>query len=71
MNTITGGEVYAWGSNNYGQLGIGHICEKISKPSLVNSIAGIPIAFIACGCYHSFVISKYIISLWTIPRTTM
>lgn len=53
-----GGEVYSWGLNNYGQLGIGHICEKISKPTLVSSIAGIPIAFLACGGNHSFVVSK-------------
>lgn len=50
--------MYSWGNNDFGQLGIGRICEKISKPCLVSSIAGIPIAFIACGGNHSFVVSK-------------
>ncbi|XP_043262293.1 probable E3 ubiquitin-protein ligase HERC4 [Colletes gigas] len=52
------GELYSWGSNNKGQLGLdSHIITRI-KPKLVSSLVGVPIAFIACGWYHSIAISK-------------
>lgn len=53
-----GGDLYAWGANGYGQLGLGTITEKVITPTLIKSLAGIPIAFITCGANHSFVISK-------------
>lgn len=40
------GEIYSFGSNLYGQLGLGFECEKVMKPTLVKSLAGIPIAFL-------------------------
>ncbi|CAD7081549.1 unnamed protein product [Hermetia illucens] len=52
------GQLFAWGLNSYGQLGIGSTSEKVMRPTEVKSLAGIPIAFIACGANHSFVISK-------------
>ncbi|XP_055628123.1 probable E3 ubiquitin-protein ligase HERC4 isoform X2 [Toxorhynchites rutilus septentrionalis] len=52
------GELYSWGANGYGQLGQGKTNEKIVNPTLIKSLAGIPIAFIACGGNHSFAISK-------------
>lgn len=44
--------------NNYGQLGVGQLSSKIDQPTQVDSIGGIPIAFIGCGGHHSFCISK-------------
>ncbi|XP_065086376.1 probable E3 ubiquitin-protein ligase HERC4 isoform X2 [Ochlerotatus camptorhynchus] len=52
------GELFSWGANGYGQLGLGTTSEKIVTPTLVKSLAGIPIAFIACGGNHSFAVSK-------------
>ncbi|XP_031633255.1 probable E3 ubiquitin-protein ligase HERC4 isoform X3 [Contarinia nasturtii] len=52
------GEIYAFGLNNYGQLGIGNAEKKVVNPVKIDSLNGIPIAFIACGGYHSFAISK-------------
>mgnify|MGYP003729707019 CR=1 FL=1 len=55
------GTLYAWGSNDYGQLGlgVGNAERKvICYPEVVKMMAGVPIAFIACGGYHSFAISK-------------
>nr|XP_014095758.1 probable E3 ubiquitin-protein ligase HERC4 [Bactrocera oleae] len=54
------GALYAWGSNIYGQLGISPPNELAhsTSPRLVDSLLGIPIAFIACGGNHSFIISK-------------
>lgn len=53
-----GGDLYSFGSNIHGQLGLGFDCEKVSKPTLVKSLAGVPIAFLTCGGNHTFVISK-------------
>lgn len=55
---IIDGELYAWGSNEFGQLGIGLGPTNVSKPALVITLDGLPISYIACGGYHSFVVSK-------------
>ncbi|KAK9506239.1 hypothetical protein O3M35_008210 [Rhynocoris fuscipes] len=52
------GELYAWGSNEYGQLGLGLKVKSVPQPTRVSSLNGLPIALIACGAHHSFVISK-------------
>ncbi|XP_049804341.1 probable E3 ubiquitin-protein ligase HERC4 isoform X1 [Schistocerca nitens] len=52
------GELYAWGCNEYGQLGLGSSVSKETRPCLVRSLMGIPIAIIACGGNHSFAVSK-------------
>ncbi|XP_063982429.1 probable E3 ubiquitin-protein ligase HERC4 [Diachasmimorpha longicaudata] len=52
------GELYAWGSNVEGQLGLGTDIKTELKPKLITSLAGIPIAFVACGGYHSLIVSK-------------
>jgi E3 ubiquitin-protein ligase HERC4 len=48
------GELWAFGSNCYGQLGLGNTCEKVSKPTLVKSLAGIPLGFFVCGNLFNF-----------------
>lgn len=55
---VTDGELYAWGCNDYGQLGLGMSCGSVPVPSLVSSLTGVPFAFIASGGSHSFAISK-------------
>lgn len=52
------GELYAWGRNNHGQCGVGRESLKVPKPTKIESLNGIPIAYIACGGMHSFAISK-------------
>lgn len=52
------GELYTWGSNEYGQLGLVLGTANVPKPTLVKSLVGLPISFIACGGYHSFVVTK-------------
>jgi E3 ubiquitin-protein ligase HERC4 len=52
------GEIYAFGSNLHGQLGLGFESDKVAKPTLIKSLSGIPIAYLSCGGNHSFVISK-------------
>ncbi|KAJ8938616.1 hypothetical protein NQ314_011425 [Rhamnusium bicolor] len=52
------GEILTWGANNFGQLGTGERSASEVLPKVINSLKGIPIAFIACGANHSFAISK-------------
>lgn len=58
MALTNDGQLYSWGCNRFGQLGLGTASEQEKKPSLITSLAGIPIAFIACGSNHSFAVSK-------------
>uniref|UniRef100_A0A8C3T474 HECT-type E3 ubiquitin transferase n=1 Tax=Chelydra serpentina TaxID=8475 RepID=A0A8C3T474_CHESE len=52
-----GSEVYSWGQNKYGQLGIGYEFKKQASPQLIKSLLGIPFAQIAAGGAHSFVLT--------------
>lgn len=52
------GQLFAWGSNSSGQLGLGSKCEAVRTPSLVSTLSGVPLAFIATGGSHSFALSK-------------
>lgn len=52
------GELYSWGSNREGQLGLGEGIKQETKPRLITSLVDVPIAFIACGGFHSIVITK-------------
>ncbi|KAM7357848.1 HECT and RLD domain containing E3 ubiquitin ligase 4 isoform 2-T4 [Cochliomyia hominivorax] len=54
------GELYSWGSNIYGQLGVSPTSDLVHSnvPRLITALQGIPIAYITCGGNHSFVISK-------------
>lgn len=58
MALTNSGELYTWGANAYGQLGLGFNGEMMTVPSLVSTLSGIPIAFITCGGNHSFALSK-------------
>lgn len=52
------GDIYAFGANNQGQLGIGTTSPSETAPSIIASLQGIPMAFIACGAHHSFAVSR-------------
>lgn len=52
------GELYAWGSNSDGQLGVGSNTKMELVPKLVHSLAAVPIAFVTCGGYHTIIILK-------------
>ncbi|KAH8259636.1 hypothetical protein KR026_008191 [Drosophila bipectinata] len=54
------GELYSWGSNIYGQLGVNtpKDMEHCNQPVRLSTLLGIPVAAIACGGNHSFIISK-------------
>lgn len=49
-----GGQVFSWGQNRYGQLGLGKKGQSISTPQIIQSLQGIPFAQITAGGSHSF-----------------
>ncbi|KAM5237248.1 putative E3 ubiquitin-protein ligase HERC4 isoform 4-T4 [Ctenodactylus gundi] len=52
-----GSEVFCWGQNKYGQLGLGTDCKKQTSPQLIKSLLGIPFMQVAAGGAHSFVLT--------------
>ncbi|XP_074114666.1 HECT and RLD domain containing E3 ubiquitin ligase 4 isoform X1 [Cotesia typhae] len=52
------GKLYAWGLNDEGQLGIGPESKIEHKPRLIKCLEAVPIAYVACGGYHTIVVSK-------------
>ncbi|XP_021252472.1 probable E3 ubiquitin-protein ligase HERC4 isoform X2 [Numida meleagris] len=52
-----GGNLFTWGQNTHGQLGLGSQDLLIPVPHLVKELKGIPLAQIAAGGAHSFVVS--------------
>jgi E3 ubiquitin-protein ligase HERC4 len=50
------GKVYVMGLNNHGQLGLG---TRVSSPQPIYliSLQGIPVAQIACGAYHTLILT--------------
>ncbi|KAI0244393.1 hypothetical protein L0F63_003305 [Massospora cicadina] len=51
------GELYAWGGSRFGETGHGDLCEY-ARPKRNLALAGIPISAIACGSFHSAVLSE-------------
>ncbi|NXB04261.1 HERC5 ligase, partial [Cnemophilus loriae] len=52
-----GGELFTWGQNTHGQLGVGSQTTLTPKPQLVKRLKGIPLAQIAAGGAHSTTVS--------------
>ncbi|XP_047409469.1 probable E3 ubiquitin-protein ligase HERC4 isoform X2 [Sciurus carolinensis] len=50
-------EVFCWGQNKYGQLGLGIDSKKQASPQLIKSLLGIPFMQVAAGGAHSFVLT--------------
>ncbi|XP_062256539.1 probable E3 ubiquitin-protein ligase HERC4 isoform X2 [Platichthys flesus] len=52
-----GGQVFSWGQNRYGQLGLGLKGQSVSTPQIIQSLQGIPFAQISAGGAHSFALT--------------
>ena len=52
------GQLYTWGNNSKGQLGLGRNNDMVFSPTLVESLAGVPLAGLACGGNHTLVITR-------------
>jgi len=47
------GRVLSFGRNDYGQLGLGHITQRVYMPTPIDSMEGKGVVCMAAGCYHS------------------
>uniref|UniRef100_A0A3Q3L017 HECT and RLD domain containing E3 ubiquitin protein ligase 4 n=1 Tax=Labrus bergylta TaxID=56723 RepID=A0A3Q3L017_9LABR len=52
-----GGQVFSWGQNRFGQLGLGLNGQSISTPQVIQSLHGVPFAQISAGGAHSFALT--------------
>ncbi|XP_032542836.1 probable E3 ubiquitin-protein ligase HERC4 isoform X2 [Chiroxiphia lanceolata] len=57
MALSRGGELFTWGQNTHGQLGLGSQATFIPQAQLVERLKGIPLAQIAAGGAHSTTVS--------------
>ncbi|XP_065490954.1 probable E3 ubiquitin-protein ligase HERC4 [Caloenas nicobarica] len=57
MALSRGGELFTWGQNAHGQLGLSSQTMLITKPQLVGRLKGIPLAQIAAGGAHNVAVS--------------
>lgn len=57
MYLTNDGKIYVMGNNNYGQLGLGSTKIAMSSPMYLQSLQGIPVMQIACGAYHSMILT--------------
>ncbi|XP_030048008.1 E3 ISG15--protein ligase HERC5 [Microcaecilia unicolor] len=51
------GQLFAWGENTHGQLGLGDWCSLQPKPKLVKGLQSSPLAQITAGREHSIALS--------------
>ena len=52
------GELYGWGHNGYGQLGVGTTAAYQSTPSLTKLPSMCKVAEVACGSFHTIALTK-------------
>ncbi|XP_010886649.4 probable E3 ubiquitin-protein ligase HERC6 isoform X2 [Esox lucius] len=52
-----GGEVFSWGLNSHGQLGLGKELPLQPLPALVRSLTGVPVTQIAAGGTHTLALA--------------
>mmetsp|Transcript_2444 Transcript_2444/g.5129 ORF Transcript_2444/g.5129 Transcript_2444/m.5129 type:complete len:396 (-) Transcript_2444:289-1476(-) len=52
------GEVYAWGLESSGQLGLGSARTKAPTPKVVEGLCGIGVSQLSCGSYHTLALTS-------------
>ncbi|KAL3877452.1 hypothetical protein ACJMK2_035156 [Sinanodonta woodiana] len=52
------GMIFSWGDNRFCQLGLGNSMENSDKPNPIQCLQGIPVAQVATGGCHSFILSQ-------------
>nr|XP_020140155.1 E3 ISG15--protein ligase HERC5-like isoform X1 [Microcebus murinus] len=51
------GNIYSWGNNEFGQLGLGHT-ENKDSPSLIEALDNQKVEFLTCGGFHTALLTK-------------
>lgn len=65
MLALADGHVYAWGNNQYGQLGLGEANSGINSiPVLINGLVDLNVSKLACGLYFSAVLADGKLYTW-------
>ena len=64
-STTAGVEVYSWGNNTYGQLGLGH-SEDTHSPAYVPALSKIRLQRVICGGQHTIALTSD--SVWSMGR---
>lgn len=54
----SGGELYSWGLNSLGQLGLSHRDSPQNTPTLIKCLVGVPVIYIAAGGQHSAAVTS-------------
>ncbi|MCJ8730258.1 hypothetical protein PDJAM_G00182160 [Pangasius djambal] len=52
-----GGEVFSWGQNKYGQLGLGKSVDLQPEPALIRFLVGVPVIQISAGGSHTLALA--------------
>ncbi len=53
-----GERVFGFGRNDYGQLGLGHITQRVFGPTIIGGAEGKSICRVSAGCYHTVLIGS-------------
>lgn len=52
-----GGDVLSWGSNSFGQLGLGKDIQSQPRPALVYHLTGVAVSQVSAGATHTMVLT--------------
>ena len=58
MALTASGDVYAWGLESSGQLGLGSARTKAKTPQKVEALSGIGVRQLSCGSYHTLALTE-------------
>lgn len=51
-------EIYTWGANKFGQLGLGYCSPNaVATPTLIQCLSGLPVRQLASGANHSLLVT--------------
>ena len=53
-----GEHVFGFGRNDYGQLGLGHITQRVFGPTIIGGAEGKRVCRVSAGCYHTVLIGS-------------
>lgn len=55
---LAGERVLGFGRNDYGQLGLGHITQRVFGPKIIEGAEGKGISKVSAGCYHTVLVGS-------------